>query len=148
MARLLVAGRNRCIRIEYGGLELERQDPKRDAFDRCARVVEDLALVSYGIDGSVGVPKEDLFGSGLRSLASPLQVAGDLVEHLLVRVCDVSDESVDTGFDYRIVESVSDRVRAWAVFVGDTASIEQLMEIGFVRNPRIDDIAVEKDAAV
>jgi hypothetical protein len=47
--------------------------------DRRSGVVEDLALVIDGVDGSVGMAEENLFGAAFGRLANPLEVPRDLV---------------------------------------------------------------------
>ena len=47
--------------------------------DRRSGVVEDLALVIDGVDGPMGMAKENLFGAAFGSLANPLEVPRDLV---------------------------------------------------------------------
>lgn len=47
--------------------------------DRRSGVVEDLALVIDGVDGSVGMAEENLFGAAFVRLADPLEVPRDLV---------------------------------------------------------------------
>ena len=107
-----------------------------------------MALIGHRVDGAMGVSKKDLLGTGLGGLVDPLQVAADLIEHFLIRVRHMGDESVDACFDDRIVEMMAHRVRSRAMFMRDTAQIEQFVKVRFVGYPCIDDIAMKEDGAV